>query len=156
MARPATGTNLNIAELQRILDQRKSQLSKLLKQRTRAQRELDALERSIAKLEGGGGMGRRGGGGGRARNEVSLNETLRKILEQAGKPMSVGDLEAAALAAGYRSSSANFRGIINQQLIKDRGFSQVGRGVYELKGGAKGGGRGKSKKEKGGESEQAA
>src|SRR5687768_10077052 len=105
MARPATGTNLNIAELQRILDQRKSQLSKLLKQRTRAQRELDALERSIAKLEGGGGMGRRGGGGGRARNEMSLNETLRNILGQAGKPMSVGDLEAAALAAGYRSSS---------------------------------------------------
>src|SRR5687768_10817297 len=89
MARPATGTNLNIAELQRILDQRKSQLSKLLKQRTRAQRELDAIERSIAKLEGGGGMGRRGGGG-RARNEIGLNETLRNILAQAGARKSVG------------------------------------------------------------------
>jgi hypothetical protein len=39
----------------------------------------------------------------------------------------------AVLATGYRSSSDNFRGIVNQMLIKDRKrFAQVERGIYQL------------------------
>src|SRR3954470_281460 len=37
------------------------------------------------------------------------------------------------LASGYVSSSANFRGIVNQTLIKDKRFRRVARGVYGLK-----------------------
>jgi hypothetical protein len=47
--------------------------------------------------------------------------------------MKVGEIMDAVLATGYRSGSANFRGIINQTLIKDKRFGQVERGVYELK-----------------------
>ena len=36
-------------------------------------------------------------------------------------------------AAGYRSGSANFRGIINQTLIKDKRFGKAERGMYQLK-----------------------
>ena len=47
--------------------------------------------------------------------------------------MPVGDIMDKVLATGYKSKSANFRGIVNQTLIKDKRFAQVERGVYELK-----------------------
>ena len=37
------------------------------------------------------------------------------------------------LATGYRSHSANFRGIVNQTLIKDERFVSMGQGMYRLK-----------------------
>jgi hypothetical protein len=66
-------------------------------------------------------------------------------MRDGGKPMSVSEIMEAASASGYRSGSANFRGIVNQTLIKDKRFAQVSRGVYQLKGGD-----GKAKKEKAG------
>jgi hypothetical protein len=33
----------------------------------------------------------------------------------------------------YRSNGANFRGIVNQTLIKESQFTSVGRGMYRLK-----------------------
>ena len=142
MARPSSGAGLAIADLQRILDQKQSELRKLYKRRTQAERELDAVEREIAKLEGNGRGGRRGGGG-RARNDKSLADTLEQVLRSNGSAMSVGDIMDAVLATGYRSRAENFRGIINQQLIKERKrFQKASRGMYQLKGG--GGGKKKA------------
>jgi hypothetical protein len=47
--------------------------------------------------------------------------------------MSLGDIVDAVQARGYRSSSANFRGIVNQTLIKESQFTSAGRGMYRLK-----------------------
>ena len=152
MARPSTGTNLTIAELERILDRRRSELQKLNKERNNLRRELGGVDRRIAKLEGSMG-GRRGmNGGGRARNERSLNDTIEVVLQQSGRPMPVGDIVDAVQRAGYRSSSASFRGIVNQQLIKDKRFTATERGVYGLKagGGGSSGGRGRGKRRGGG------
>jgi hypothetical protein len=72
--------------------------------------------------------------GGRVRNEKSLTALMGEILGKAGKPMPVGDIVAKVQAAGYRSNSANFRGIVNQTLIKERKqFASAGRGLYQLK-----------------------
>src|SRR3712207_8218784 len=54
---------------------------------------------------------------------------------EGGKTMSVGEIVEAVERSGYRSNSANFRGIVNQTLIKDKRFQQAGRGQYQLKGG---------------------
>jgi len=140
MARPNSGLNFNIAQLERILDERRTEVSRLERQRGELARKLEGLDRQIGKLNGGlrGMRGRlRGaGGGGRARNERSLVETLEAVMRSNGKPMRVGDIVEAVTATGYRSNSANFRGIINQTLIKERKrFGQADRGVYELKGG---------------------
>src|SRR6266496_2014426 len=73
-------------------------------------------------------------GGGRARNQQSLLEVIESALKSAGgKAMSVGDITAAALKRGYRTTSANFRSIVNQALIKDKRFGSAGRGLYQLK-----------------------
>jgi len=144
MPRPATAA-FNIAQLERILQDRRTDLNKLERQRSELQRKLDGVERQIMKLQGGlrGLRGRRGGGG-RARNEQSLVETIEGVLKHSGKPMRVGEIVDAVQAGGYRSNSDNFRGIVNQTLIKERKrFAAAERGVYQLKGG--GGSRGTKK-----------
>jgi hypothetical protein len=113
------------------MESRRSELNKLRKQRTKIQRELNAVDRQIDKIEGGGGGGR--GGNGRVRNAQSLNDTIDQVLREGGKPMKVGDIVDAVKAAGYRSSSANFRGIVNQTLIKDKRFNAPERGLYQVK-----------------------
>lgn len=128
MPRPSSGTNLSLSDLQSIMETRRVELGRLRKQRSELQRKLDGLDRQIGKIEGGG----RAGGGGRARNAKSLNDTLEEVLT-GGKPMSVGDIVDAVKAAGYRSSSANFRGIVNQTLIKDKRFTAPERGIYQMK-----------------------
>jgi hypothetical protein len=139
MARPASGTNLTIAQLQRVLNDKKAELDKLYRQRGQLQKKMNVLDRQIERVNGGAnglrvgrGMGAMGGGV-RARNEHSLLDTIENVLRSAGKPLKVGDIMDGVLATGYRSSSDNFRGIINQTLIKDKRFGQVERGTYELK-----------------------
>ena len=73
------------------------------------------------------------GGGRRARNDQSLVEVINSVLQKAGRPLRVSAIADAASAAGYRSSSANFRGIVNQMLIKDPRFTSQNRGFYQLK-----------------------
>jgi hypothetical protein len=133
MARPFS---LTIASLKQMLDAREGELAKLEKQRAKVAKELASLDRSIERVGGSvGGRGKgRGRGANRARNEQSLVEALTSVLEDAGKPLGVGQIMAAVQATGYHSSSDNFRGIINQTLIKERKlFSAVSRGVYQLK-----------------------
>lgn len=129
MPRPSTGTNLSLSDLHQIMQSRRSELTKLRKQRQELQRDLDRVDRQIFRIEGGG----RRGGNGRARNELSLNDTIDQVLRSNGKPMKVGDIMDAVLKTGYRSNSANFRGIINQTLIKDKRFTAAERGMYQIK-----------------------
>ncbi|HEX8912186.1 MAG TPA: hypothetical protein VF796_07480 [Humisphaera sp.] len=139
---------MNIAELQRILNDRQKQLNKLVRKREKAQRTVDAIDAEIAKLSGGefavgggggGGNGRAGGGrGSRARNDRPLPDYIEDAMKAHGKPMRVGEIVDAVRAAGYKSNSAAFKNIVNQQLIKERKrFAQVERGIYGLAGSKK-------------------
>jgi hypothetical protein len=117
----------SIGELERMLDERRSSLQKLAKQRTKVQKKLAIIDREIGRL--GGSVG---GGGGRVKNSMSLVATLGAVLK--GKDsMPVGDIVDAVKSHGYRSNSANFRGIVNQTLIKESQFASAGRGLYRLK-----------------------
>ena len=146
MPRPATAA-FNIAQLERILHDRRSDLNRLERQRSELQRKLGGVERRIIRLQGSLRGGRRGGGGIRARNDQSLVATIESVMRSHGKPMRVGEIVDAVQAGGYRSNSDNFRGIVNQTLIKERKrFSAAERGVYQLKGG--GDSKGSTKKEK--------
>jgi hypothetical protein len=138
MARPASGTNLTIAQLLRVLSDKKSEQDKLFRQRNDLQKRIDQIDRQIERIGGGvngtrGGRAGAGGPGSRPRNERSLLETIEAVLRDNGKPMKVAEIMDGVLGTGYRSGSANFRGIINQTLIKDKRFGQVERGTYDLK-----------------------
>ena len=128
---------MTIAQLENVLSNRRAQLNDLLKERNRAQQRLETIERQIARVAGrgfsNGNSGSAGAGGGRVRNAASLVQTMESILKGSGKPMPVGDITQAVLKTGYRTTSANFRSIVNQTLIKEKQFSSAGRGLYQLK-----------------------
>ena len=120
-----------VDQLEQLLNSRRSQLQKLHKQRAKLARKLEQFDQKIARLGGRAG-GAMGGGRTRARNAQSLTATLEDILK-GGKPMQVGDITDAVLKKGYRSTSPNFRSIVNQTLIKEKQFASAGRGIYQLK-----------------------
>jgi hypothetical protein len=133
---PRLPSRFTIPQLESMLQARMGQLESLQKERNALQRQLDAIDEKIKTL-GGPVRGIGGGGatsGGRVRNEKSLTDTIAEVLEKAPKPISVGEIMEGVKASGYRSNSANFRGIINQTLIKERKrFANAGRGLYGLK-----------------------
>lgn len=133
MARPSM-TGMTISRLESMLNQQRSKKRDLLRERSKLQTQMDKLDRQIASLDGGASGGGGGGGGGRSRNEKSLVATLEEVLEKSPKGLAIGDIVNAVQQAGYKSSSPNFRGIVNQTLIKERKkFGAVSRGIYSLK-----------------------
>jgi HB1, ASXL, restriction endonuclease HTH domain len=133
MARTASTSTMNILDLERVLNDRKRLLDKLLKKRTKAQAKVDAVDAEIAKVSGGAiSLGGRGPGS-RAHNDRPLPDYIEEVLAKNGKPMKVGDIMTGVQAAGYKSNSKSFKNIVNQQLIKERKrFNQVSRGLYGL------------------------
>lgn len=68
----------------------------------------------------------------RHRNESNLVEALQQVL--AGKVMGVTEVAKAVQEAGYKTTSPNFRTIVNQTLIKNpQAFTKQGRGLYTAK-----------------------
>jgi septal ring factor EnvC (AmiA/AmiB activator) len=131
MPRGSNGVNLSLDQLERMVNQKRKELARLSRKRATAQRRLDDIDDRIRRL-GGSAMSIRGGGR-RARNDQSLVEVIHAVLQKAGRPLRVSAIADAASSAGYRSSSANFRGIVNQMLIKDPRFNSQSRGFYQLK-----------------------
>jgi hypothetical protein len=154
MARPKTNGALSISQLERLLESRRREAAELERERGKLVQRLDVLQRRLSELSGDGGAGRGGrmrngttggratrGGRGpgrprgrrRSRNAQSLVAVMESVLDRAGKPMRVGEIMDAVQSEGYRSNSANFRGIVNQTLIKEKRFTSAGRGIYQLK-----------------------
>ncbi len=131
MPRGSNGVNLTLDQLERMLNQRRKELSRLTRKRATAQRRLEDIDDRIRRL-GGSAVSIRGGGR-RARNDQSLVEVIHSVLQKAARPLRVSAIADAANEAGYRSSSQNFRGIVNQMLIKDPRFTSQNRGFYQLK-----------------------
>jgi len=117
-----------------MLSSRLADLQHLHKEHSKLSHQLADVEKKIAAL-GGKTKGRAHIGGGRVKNEKSLVETLELVLGAATAPMKVGDVVDGVLKAGYHTKSDNFRGIVNQTLIKERRrFVSAGRGLYSIKG----------------------
>jgi hypothetical protein len=131
--RNGTSARLTIRDLERMLAKRRSALDELTRERSQVQKRMDALDVKIRSLSGGAGTPGLTGGG-RARNAMSLVAALSDVLTKADKPLRVGEIVEKVQAAGYRSNAANFRGLVNQTLIKQRKlFANPGRGMYQIK-----------------------
>lgn len=71
------------------------------------------------------------GGRKRPRNDSSLEVSLANVLK--GKTMGVSEVADAVQAAGYKTTSPNFRTIVNQTLIRSDLIKKIGRGKYTAK-----------------------
>ena len=112
------------------------QLEELQQRRTTLLAELGRVDEEIAKMQG-------------ARqtlsssasvrpqklvNAKSLREYVLEILGRSKRGMSLSDLSAKVLAAGYRTESSNFRNVLYQCLYNTKDvYHDDGTGTYRLK-----------------------
>lgn len=88
--------------------------------------------RSAGRAKAGAGIRvTRMAGGRRPRNDSSLEVALANTLK--GKTMGVSEVAEAVQQAGYKTTSPNFRTIVNQTLIKSDLIKKIGRGQYTAK-----------------------
>ncbi len=127
-------TNALEAELQR----RQETVEDLLAQKEQLIAELDVVERELKKhrvASGGKRVASRGGdraSGGvrkRPRNKLNLVEALAKMMKS--RTLSVTNAASVVQKAGYKTTSPNFRTIVNQTLLANpKVFKKVSRGNY--------------------------
>lgn len=130
MPRGKASANLSIADLEKMLIKRRSEIGGLEKKRDKLAAKLAKVE---ARISGLGGSAAPVVQGKRAKNSQSLVEVMLGVLKS-GAAMKVADIAASAKKAGYKSNSENFRSIVNQTLIKDKRFTSSGeRGMYQLR-----------------------
>ncbi|MCC7387966.1 MAG: hypothetical protein IT431_04270 [Phycisphaerales bacterium] len=92
---------------------------------------LGGASRAPARRAGAVRRGRAVPGRKRPRNEKSLEVALSEVLK--GKTMGVTEVAEAVQKAGYRTTSPNFRTIVNQTLIRSELIKKIGRGAYTAK-----------------------
>lgn len=109
-------------ELASELRRRGAAAGKLHRRRDRLIKQIAELDAEIVGLGGAVFEGKR------PRNESNLADALAKLLK--GNPLNVTDAAEKVQEAGYRTTSPNFRTIVNQALINDKRFKRVSRGVY--------------------------
>lgn len=129
--------------LQAELQRRGSELQKLEAKRETLMEEVDRIDNEIsvisaaigapagARRTAGAGRVRRAGGRKRPRNAKSLEVALADVLK--GKTMGVTEVAEAVQRAGYKTTSPNFRTIVNQTLIRSDLIKKLGRGAYTAK-----------------------
>jgi hypothetical protein len=136
MARRSELSAMSIGDLQRLIEKRRKVINRLQRKRATLMKKVGALDDEIRGLGGSvsmGGGGHVGGNGRRARNDRPLADVVVEVLQKAGGPLKVSDIADAVQSSGYRSNSANFRGIVNQLLIKDKRFTSPSRSLYQMK-----------------------
>ncbi len=138
------------AALEKELARRERLLGGLLDKRDRLLGQIDALDAEISNYESAGELtakrgrpskaarsrsslaiagGRATSGRKRPRNKSNLVEALAKTLKS--KTMSVTDVSVAVQKNGYKTTSPNFRTIVNQTLLGNKKtFKKVSRGQY--------------------------
>lgn len=120
----AKAESYSVAELEQMLQAaRQAELSRLIERRDQLASELAQLERQIEETGGGpaAGRGRRvlrkRPGGGRSRNQPSLKKVILEVLQKSKKPISTSDVVERVQAAGYKSSSDEFRKVVYLNLF---------------------------------------
>jgi hypothetical protein len=120
----------SLEELRREFERRRRSSGKLLKKRQRIASQLEEIDAQLAMLDiTTGGSSRARGARKRPQNAMGLVPFLVKVLTN--KTMGVTEVSMAVQRAGYKTTSPNFRTIVNQALIKHTDkFKKLGRGKY--------------------------
>ena len=129
-------STMSIADLRHEIERRQKLLPKLIAQRDALSREITELQalatpqaRKATKPEAAPKKTRRRR---RAENKVGLADALALFLK-GKKNVSIGDAMEGVLAAGYKTTSKDFRKVVNKTLLTDKRFKKTGRGVFALK-----------------------
>lgn len=128
----AKAAALSVADLERILEERKVKAIDLTKRREDIQKQLDEVERQLSELLGEGRVAPRAKR--RVKNTMSLRQCVLDVLAKNKKGLSMAELTTKIGETGYKSSSANFRNVLYQCLYNTKGISfDRATGTYRLK-----------------------
>jgi hypothetical protein len=127
--------NISVAELEKILLNRKQELDDLLRRRAQLQAQLAEVDQEIAQMQGQRAAGAYSASArGKLVNEKSLREYVLEILGRSKRGMSLADLSVKVLAAGYRTESSNFRNVLYQCLYNTKDvYHDDSTGTYRLR-----------------------
>ena len=107
--------SMSTAELQAELQRRERNVKRLERRREKLLSDLSEVEQALAAE---GALSATGGIRRRPRNEMNLVDSLAEVTQ-------------AVQNAGYMTTAANFRTIVNQALIREnKRFKKVARGRY--------------------------
>lgn len=127
--------DLSVADLERLLNKRRTTLEALTSKRDKLQRDLEKVERRIVSLEGRGGASvgvkvRRK----RPKNSQSLAAVVEEVLSRSKSGLPLHELSEKVLATGYKSGSSNFKNVLYQCLYNSPSFVHDSEsGNYKLK-----------------------
>lgn len=111
-------TELTVAQLEKMLEAKKSRLMVLLRQRDQLRKQLAVVSDKIAAVGGEAaprtpaGLKRRK----RPKNDKTLLQVVLEVLGDNKKGLSLSDLSAKVLEAGYKTGSAAFSNTVYQCL----------------------------------------
>ena len=125
---------LSIADLERILDERRAELQELLKKREHALKELVKLDAEIQdSLNPNFPIGRVRRVRHRVKNETSLRTVVQGVLTKNKKGFPLSDLVNKVTETGYKSSSSNFKNVVYQCVYNTEGIVHDGAtGCYRI------------------------
>jgi hypothetical protein len=111
----------SIADLERLLDEKRAQVQVLLEKREQTRKLLDQLDAEMQMAANfDGPVSRRGQR--RIKNESSLRTVVTEILGKHKKGLPLGDLVDKVAESGYRSASRNFRNVVYQCVYHTEGI----------------------------------
>lgn len=123
-------SRVSVADLHRELRHRERGVKALHRRRARVLAKIAALDGRI--VAAGGSLDGRAASAAtvriRPKNSTNLIDALRAALK--GKTMGIAEAVEAVQKAGYRSSSPNFKTMVNAALIKKKHFKKMERGRY--------------------------
>ena len=129
-------STLNIADMRQEIERRQKLLPKLIAQRNALSREITELQGLVAPEAGKAAkpeaVPKKTRRHRRAKNKVGLADALAGFLK-GKKKVAIGEAMEGVLAAGYKTTSKEFRKVVNKTLLTDKRFKKIGRGVFTLK-----------------------
>lgn len=130
-------SGLSVAELERILSNRKSKLDTLTKKKTKLQKDLTRVEEEITQLVGRQSAVAAGGRRKvlkRPKNAKPLSQFVTEILSKNKKGLTLAGLSEKVLESGYKTYSSNFNNVLYQCLYNSESFyHDEESGCYRLK-----------------------
>lgn len=128
------GDEMTVAQLEQLLNTRRTQLDNLLRKRERLTKELEEVEKKIDEIDGiTGGRRRRRNMTPRPRNPQSLQKVVIELLTKNKKGFTLSELADAVLATGYKTNSTNFPNVLYQCLYNsNKFFHDPQTGTYKI------------------------
>lgn len=115
-------SELTVAQLERLLERKRSRMNGLLKRRDQLQKALAVVENRLSTIGGvkRDGLAKPRRGRKRPKNEKSLHEVVMQVLGSNKKGLTLADLSKKVLDTGYKTNSVKFENTVYQCLYNNQ------------------------------------